>query len=179
ALALSGNDLGVVAGGDEIGLELLAVGPELAELQPVVADDARVGRAAGEVFVREVVDDAFEVRLEVERVERDVEPVGDAPGVAGIERAAAAFLVRGGVIVVAMHARAHEQADDLVALLLEQVGGNGAIDSAAHGQYHACRHGGSSFSAGLVPQGVPPNAPWNMPFFGVYQVCGVCLVWRS
>ena len=51
------------------------------------------GVRPGEVLVGEVVDDAVEVRLEVEGVERDVEPVGDAAGVAGIEARAAALLV--------------------------------------------------------------------------------------
>ena len=87
------DDPGVVAGGDEVGVELLAERPQLAELQPGVADDARVRRAAAEVLVGEVVDDAVELALEVERVERDVEPVGDAPGVAGVDGRAAALLV--------------------------------------------------------------------------------------
>ena len=140
ALAVAATTLGVVAGGDEVGLELLAVGPQLAELQPVVADDARVRRPAREVLVGEVVDDAAEVALEVEGVERDVEPVGHAAGIAGIEGAAAALLVRGAVVLGAVDAGAHEQADDLVALLLEQVRGHGAIHAAAHGQDDTGRH---------------------------------------
>ena len=84
-----------MAGGDEVGLQLLAVGPELAELQPAVADDARIRRPAGEIFVGEVVDDAVELALEIEGVKRNVELVGDAPGIAGIDGAAAAFLVIG------------------------------------------------------------------------------------
>ena len=116
------DDAGVVAGGDEVGVELLAVRPELAELQPVVADDARVGRAAGEVLVGEVVDDAVEVALEVEGVERDVEPVGDAAGVAGVDGASSSPSCgrRRRVGLVGVRAGAHEQADDVVALLLEQ-----------------------------------------------------------
>ena len=94
-----GTMLGVMAGGDEIGFELLAVGPQLAELQPVVADDARIRRAAGQVFVGEIVDDAVEVALEIEGVKRDVEPVGDAAGIAGIDGAAAALLVIGAAVV--------------------------------------------------------------------------------
>ncbi len=136
----AGDDAGVVAGGHEVGLHLPAVGPELAELQPVVADDARVGRAPGQVLVGEVVDDAAEVTLEVEGVEGDVEPVGDAAGVAGVLGAAAAPFVGRRAVVGRVHARPHEQADDLVALALEQVRGHRAVHAAAHGQDDACRH---------------------------------------
>ena len=102
---VTGDDAGVVAGGDEVGVELLAERPELAELQPVVADDARVRRAAGEVLVGEVVDDPVEVVLEVERVERNVEPIGHAPGVAGVEGGAAALLAVGASSSSAARAR--------------------------------------------------------------------------
>ena len=51
------QNAGVVAGGDEVGAELLAERPQLAELQPGVAHDARVRRAAAGVLVGEVVDD--------------------------------------------------------------------------------------------------------------------------
>src|SRR5207245_2443728 len=88
-----GDDLSVMSGGDVVGFELFAIGPELAELEPVVADDARIGSAAGQILVGEVVDDPLEVVLEIEGIERDVEPVGYAAGVAGVEGAAAAFLV--------------------------------------------------------------------------------------
>src|SRR5947208_7856205 len=39
----AGDDLGVMAGGDVVGFELFAIRPEFAELEPVIADDARVG----------------------------------------------------------------------------------------------------------------------------------------
>src|SRR5262249_37706283 len=66
-MAVAVNNLGIVSRGNEVGIELLAVGPELAELQPVVADDAGVWRAAGEVFIGEVVDDPVELVLKIER----------------------------------------------------------------------------------------------------------------
>ena len=37
---------GIVTGGDIVGLKLLAVRPELAELQPIVADHTRIRRAS-------------------------------------------------------------------------------------------------------------------------------------
>ena len=66
-------------GGHEVGAELLAVRPELAELEPVVANHAGIRRAAGEIFVGKVIDDAVEVAFEIESVKRYVETVGDAP----------------------------------------------------------------------------------------------------
>ena len=93
--AVGVNDLSIMAGGDEVGLQLLAVGPQLAELQPVVAHHAWIRRAAGEILVGEVIDDAVEIALEIQRVKRNVEPVGDAAGVAGIDGAATALLVVG------------------------------------------------------------------------------------
>ena len=46
---------GVMAGGDGVGADRLRVIPQLAELQPGVADDARVRRAGLQVFVDEVI----------------------------------------------------------------------------------------------------------------------------
>ncbi len=50
------------------------------------------------------------------------------------------FLCDGRIVLGAMDARAHEEADDLVALLFQQVGGDGAIDPAAHGQDDSTGH---------------------------------------
>ena len=135
------DDAGVVAGGDEVGVELLGELPELAELQPGVADDARVRRPAAEVFVGEVVDDPVELCLEVEGVERDVELVGDAASVAGIDGRAAALLVVGAAVgFVRVRAGPHEQADHVVPLLLQKHGRSRAVHPAAHRQHHSPRH---------------------------------------
>src|SRR6185437_13465815 len=103
------------------GAELLAERPELPELQPVVADHAGVGRAAARVFVREVVDDLVEFAFEIEGVKRDVQAIGDAAGIAGIDGGTTAFLVVAASVglVVAVGPRAHEEADDIVTLPLE------------------------------------------------------------
>src|SRR5207249_3308196 len=142
----------IVAGRDEVGVELLAERPELAELQPGIADDARVGRAAGEVLVGKVIDDAVELGLEVESVERDVEPVSDAAGIAGVDGGATAFLVGGQtpgahatrLAWIIVDAGAHEQADHVVPLPLEQHGRDGAIHAPRHCQYNPTRHEGAS-----------------------------------
>ena len=114
----AGGEAGVVAGGDEVGFELQAVCPQPAELERAVADDTGIGRASREVFVGEIVDDPGELALEVERVKRDVQLVGDAAGVGSVRRAAATLLVIGPAVVDAVNARAHEQSDDVVTLLL-------------------------------------------------------------
>src|SRR5579862_3792822 len=105
------DNLRVMPGGNEVGRQLLAVAPELAELEPVVADNTRIGRSPGQVFVGKVVDDAVEILLEIESIEGNVQQVGHAPRIACIKGTAAAFLVRSVVaFVLAMSAGAHEQA---------------------------------------------------------------------
>jgi hypothetical protein len=129
-----------MSGGDEISLELSAVGPELAELEPGVADDAGIRRASGQIFIGEIVNDPVEFTFEIKSIERNAKAVGYAAGVSGVLSAAAAFLVRGAIGFRLMSAGAHEEADHLVALFFQQVRGNGAIHSAAHGQYNSARH---------------------------------------
>ena len=104
-LIAAAHGASVVSRGDEIGFDLLTVGPELAEFQPAIAYDARIRRPAGQVFVGEVVDDAVEVFLEVEGVKGDVETVGNAASVSGVHGAATAFFVVGPAVVAAVIAR--------------------------------------------------------------------------
>src|SRR4051812_40508457 len=86
-----------MAAGDVVRADGLGIGSELAELQPVVAANARVGRAAPVVLVDEVVDDAAEVFLEVQHVKGDTEHPRPPPGVVGVEDGTAALLVSGTV----------------------------------------------------------------------------------
>ena len=148
-------DARVMAGGDVVGVDRVGVFVELAELQPVVAAHAGVGRSALVVLIDEVVDDFAEVFFEVKHVKGDVEHGGDVTRIGGVVDRAAAFFVRFGLfgrvagavehVVVALSgfffvvgAEAHEAADHLVAALLEQRGGDGAIDAAGHGDDHFC-----------------------------------------
>src|SRR5262249_9399408 len=73
-------------------------------------------------------------------VKRQVEQVGDAPRVPGVARAAAALLAVGPAIVAVVRPGAHEQADDVVALLPQQVRRHRAVHPAAHRADHARRH---------------------------------------
>ena len=81
--------------GDELGPDAVGIVEQLAELEPVVALHARVGRAAAGVFVDEVVDDLPELGLQVQGIKRNVQPVGHAAGVLGVAGRAAALLVVG------------------------------------------------------------------------------------
>ena len=81
-----------MAGGYEVGADAVGIVEQPAELQPGVADDARIGRSTGSVLGDEVIDDPREFLLEVDRVERDIEHVGHAAGVGGIGGGAATLL---------------------------------------------------------------------------------------
>src|SRR5262249_54016412 len=84
--------------------------------------------------------------------------VRDAAGVGGVGDAATALLVVGPAVVDAFDARAHEQADDVVALPLEQVRRDGAIHTATHGQDDACGHRSQPRRKQTRPPGrIPPS----------------------
>src|ERR1700722_17498645 len=64
---------GIMAGRHEVGTDLFAISPKLAELEPDVADDAWIGRSSRQILVREVFFDPREVALEIKGIKRDVE----------------------------------------------------------------------------------------------------------
>ena len=133
-------DDGVVAGGDEGCAEAACLAPEVAEFEFLVAHHARVGRAPGLVLGGEVIDD---LRLEIggllDDVMRDAEGMGDAAGIRD-GGGAAAFILRAGDAV--LRPDFHGHADDVVALLLEEMGGDGGIDAAGHADDDALGWGG-------------------------------------
>ena len=125
------DDARVVAGGDRVEAQRHRPVEQRRELDPLVAPQARVGRAPGRVLRDEVVDDvALEAAGEVPDVERDAEPVRDAAGVTGIlEGAAAARRLtqrRGGLRQREVHA------DDLVTRVEHPGGGDRRVDPARH-----------------------------------------------
>ena len=84
------EDARVVPGRDPVETEGDRLVQQRRELDPLVAPQAGVGRAAGGVLGREVVDDiALEALREVPHVERDPQAVGDPPGVSGVLQGAA------------------------------------------------------------------------------------------
>ena len=84
-----------MARGHPLGPDAVGILQQLAELQPGVADDARIGRAAGGVFGDEIVDDPAEFLLEIQHVKGYAQPVGHAAGIGRIGRAAAALFTAG------------------------------------------------------------------------------------
>jgi hypothetical protein len=115
--------------------ERAGLGQQVAELELFVAHHARVRRAAGAVFAGEIIDDHL---LELVRLVDDV--VGNAERVRDAARVgdglrAAAFVLRARDAI--LRPDLHGHADDVVALLLEQVGGDGRIDAAAHAEQDA------------------------------------------
>ena len=141
---------GVVPGGDMRSADRVGVVKEPAELDPSVAADARVWRAAAAVVGGERIDDPLELHREIEGVERNPEPVGDPTGIEGIGRAAAALMPRPrqydrqrvGGFGGREHRRGvpHEHADAVVSLLDEQRGGDARIDATRHRHHDAATH---------------------------------------
>ena len=146
------DDPRVVAGGHEVAAELGRVVVELAELEPVVAANARIGRAAACVLILEVADDATKVLLEVDDVEGNVEPCGDEACIAGVVDRAASLMpdleglggsghvarrgVDGRDLVERFSRRAetHKDPNDIEAAPLQQRRGNGRVNASRHGK---------------------------------------------
>lgn len=119
-----------MTGGDEIRAELIRAVNEPAKLQILIAHDARVRRAAGLVFVGEVLDDVLlKICRFIHEVIRDIEIVADAARI-GHGLRAAAFVF--GAVHAVLGPELERDADDIVALLNEQGGRGGGIYPPAH-----------------------------------------------
>ena len=128
---------GVVTGRDGVAVVEVARPPqERPELHVAVAVHAGARRLAAEVRGEERLDDAgVELALEVEDVERHAELRGHAAGVLrGVGRAAALLHLGVGVGAVV---DAHPDADDVVAGIGEERGGDRRIDAPGHRDEHA------------------------------------------
>ena len=113
----------VVAGGDVLGAQRHGVVQEGLELDLGIAQHVGIGRAAGGILAQELGEDAVLVfGGEIDVFEFHADQIGDAGRVQQILAGGAVF----GIVVV--FPVLHEQADDLVALLLEQPGGDRRID---------------------------------------------------
>jgi hypothetical protein len=101
---------------DFLGAQAHGVVQEGLELDLGVAQDVGVGRAAGLVFAQEFGEHAvLVVGREIDVFDLDADHVGDGGGVDKID------VGRAVLAVVVIFPVLHEDADDLVALLLEQV----------------------------------------------------------
>ena len=136
----------VMPSGHEFGPNAIRIVEQLAEFDPVIALHAGIGRPPRRIFVHEVVNDLNKLGLQIERVERDSEFVGDAASILGIAGSAAALFMIETVTLLGttdadrrLLAMAHENANHVVPLLGEQMGCDAGIDSATHGQ-HNTRH---------------------------------------
>jgi len=126
-------ELGVVAGGNELAVHSVGALQQGAPLDVGVAKYARVGRAAGHVFVDKVVDDVvakFVADIDDEVGETHVD--GHFAGVVdGVEATAAGLLLRPAAIRVIPGF--HGNSDNFISLLMQDHGRNGGVDAAAHG----------------------------------------------
>ena len=120
-----------MAGRQHLGAELARGRQQVAELDRLVAVDARHRRLARDVAVGEAVDHRFlEAAFVVEHVMRNADALGDRARVVDVLAGAAGALAVGrGAMVVELQ----RHADDVVALGLEQRRGDRGIDAARHG----------------------------------------------
>src|SRR5690606_30237349 len=113
----------VVASGDQVGAEPASAAQQVRDLRVRVAADARVGSPARGVLTDEVVDHVRgELRLHVEDVVGDSERTGDTAGIHDAVQSAARLA---GGVRIRVAEGLHRDADDVVALLDEQRGGDG------------------------------------------------------
>ena len=120
-----------MAGREHVGSEFPSGLQEVAELDRAIALDAGDRRLAREIAVGEAIDHRLsEAGLVVEHVMRNADRLGHAARVVDVLAGAARAL--------AVHRRAmvvelERDADDVVALPLQQGGDHGGIDAAGHG----------------------------------------------
>jgi len=130
-------DLSVVAGGDKFAVQGVRPFEQGVPLDMSITEDARVGRASGQVFFYKVIDDVvakFIANIDNEMVESHI--YGYLAGIVdGIEAATAGFLLgaSGVGVIPGFHGDAHH----FVALIVQHHGRDGAIDSSAHGHQYA------------------------------------------
>jgi hypothetical protein len=126
-----------VAGGKTLGADLARHAEERLKLHIGVAIGAGDGRAAGEVLVHERAHHArLELLLEIHNVVREIQVLRYGLGVIHVIKRAAAVL-RGAVGLkfgeAALVPELHRKADDGAALLLQESGNSGRVDTAGHG----------------------------------------------
>ena len=138
-----------MSGRNKIRTKLVRAVNQPAKFQILVAHHARIRRAAGLVFVGEILDDVLlEFRRLVNEVIRDVELVADGAGVGDGLRAAAFVL---GAVHAILRPELERDADDLVALLEQKRRRGGGVNSPAHATDNALtlwrNHSGTLYHA--------------------------------
>ena len=106
---------------------------QIAKLDRAVALDAGHRRFAERVAVGKIVDHGFaEAAFVVEHVMRNADPLGDVAGVVDVLAGAAGALAMGGR---AMIVKLQRDADDVIALGLQQRSRHRRVDAARHGDH--------------------------------------------
>ena len=120
----------IVAGGQDAAAEFARRAEQVGELDRPVALDARDRRLARRIALGEAVDHGFlEARLVVEHVMRDADARSDRTRVMDVAAGTAGALpVRRRAVVVELQ----RDADDVIALRLEQRGRHRRVDAARH-----------------------------------------------
>ena len=128
-------DAGVVPGGYVVGVQEHGTPEQEVELDFVIARETGMRSPAPVILFDEIVDDVgLKLALEVLHVVGDADGLAHPAGVLDVLYRAAPLAVGGNV--VALHRpQAHGDANDLVALLLQQQGSHGGVHAPAHRDY--------------------------------------------
>ena len=130
---LQGSDAGIVPGGYAIGPQVQCGPEEDVEFDLPVAQHIGVGGTSAAVLLEHVIDHPLAVHLaQIDYRKRDVQGTGHEHGVVAVLQPGA-FFGDGDRGVVPVF---HEQSDDFVALLLEQVRRHRGIHSAGKPDHH-------------------------------------------
>ncbi len=133
----------VVPRGDLFGAQAHGVVEEGLELDLGIAQHVGVGRAAGLVLAQELGEDAVLVLgREIDMLDLDADHVGHRGGIDEVDVRRAVFAV------VVIFPVLHEDADHLVALLLEQPGGDRGVDTTAQSDHDTVL----GYHPGIIPR---------------------------
>ena len=123
-------DPGVMPCGDQVSSHGHGVIQESLELDFSVAQDIRIGRAPGRIFAQKIREDPILVLGgEVDGLDIDADDVGHA---GCVEPILARRAVLGIVVVLPV---LHEEAKDVIALLLEQPGRDRGVNATGHSDH--------------------------------------------
>ena len=115
--------LHIVARHHAVGAEIVGDAEQVAEFDGLIATHAGDGRFAAHVGVGEIVDHRLaEIAFVIQNVMREAARIGDAAGIVNVLAGAAGFGFRSRRAVIVELQR---HADDVVAFLVQQAGGDG------------------------------------------------------
>src|SRR5438270_8913289 len=132
--ARAGDPAGIMSGGERRGAEIPRHTQQIAELDALIAADARYRRLASGVAVDKIVDDRSpEAALVIEHIMGNAEALGDPGGVVNVAPGTAGTAAsRGGAVVVELQSNP----DDFKPALDQQGRGHRRVDPAGHRDDH-------------------------------------------